>query len=376
MITPNYRATHSQRLERWLGAQHVEQLSANFSKWFGPPVPVMGVPGSVFVTGGGNFIGECRAGQELSAVDRAMCIVQEERRRRFKLAHRYQVGAFGSLSALIAAATGGKQCQMQFSKVGTAPTAVGGAMDLWGVGNLPAAGSAGAAAPGGTAPTSSTTGALGFANAVVNANSSHFVNAFVVANFVNGLLLCDRLLMVAKTMSAITTEAVTGTFSRYQNQTPGTDDYIGGNFMYPRVSSVLSATAHNWTVCQYTNQAGTATQSAPSVAGISACAANQIDLAVGPADWFMALAAGDFGVKALTQMQCSASVTGTLDFVVAHSVAALPVPLANNVMNIDGVASAFNLVKVFDNACLYFIELPKPATNATTYSGKVLTVSE
>jgi len=52
------------------------------------------------------------------------------------------------------------------------------------------------------------------------------------------------------------------------------------------------------------------------------------------------------------------------------------VPLVNLVCNIDGVASAFNLVTVFDNACLYFIELPKPATNATTYSGIVSTVSE
>ena len=45
-------------------------------------------------------------------------------------------------------------------------------------------------------------------------------------------------------------------------------------------------------------------------------------------------------------------------------------------MNIDGVASAFNLVTVLDNACLYFMELPKPATNATTYSGIIATISE
>lgn len=376
MLHRNY-STHAQRLERWLGAEAVALLSENFRGWPGGPVAVHGVPGAVYVTGDGDFVGECRGGQELSHVDRAMGILREEQRRRFKYAHRYQRGSFSSLSALITAATAGKSCRMTFSKVGTAPTAIGGAMDLWGVGNQPAAGAAGAAAPGGTAPTNATTGNLGYSNAAVNANTGHFVNAWALANFVNSLLLCDRLFMVAKTMSSSATEAVTGTFSRYQNQTAGADDYIGGNFCYPRCSAVLAAVAHNWTVCQYTDQGGATATSFPSATGVSACAANQVDLAVGPNAWFMPFAATDTGVKALTQMQCSAAtVTGTLDFVVAHAIAAFPIPLATNVMNIDGVASAFNLAKIFDNACLYFMELPKPATSATTYSGMVTTVSE
>lgn len=367
-------STHSQRLERWLGAQAAAQLSRNFRDWPGPPVPVSGVPGTVFVTGGGDFIGECRAGSDISGAEVALGIFRREERRRFTNAHHKQIGAFLSLSALIAAATGGKRCDMQFSKVGTAPTAILGAIDLWGVGNMPAAGSAGAAAPGGTATTNASTGSLPFVNAVVNANTSHFVTAFLSANFVNSLLLCDRLFTVAKTMASTTTEAVTGTFTRYQDATAGTDDYVGGNFVYPRVSGVLSATAHNWTVCQYTDQGGATGNSIPSIAGISSCAANQVDLALG--NWFMPLASGDVGVSALTQMQCSASVTGTLDFIVSHAIAVMPVPLVNIALTIDGVASAFNLKKVFDNACLYFLELPKPATGATTYSGIVTTVSE
>jgi len=369
---------HADRLERWLGADAVHNLSVNFRDWPGPPVPVAGVPGKVFVTGGGDYIGECRAGAVVSGVERAMQIVREDERRRFKrLAMRMrQLGAFGSLSALITAATAGKRATMNFSKVGTAPTAILGAIDLWGLGNAPVAGAQGAAAPGGTAFTSATAGSLPFPNATVNANTSHFVNAFVSANFVNSLLLCDRLFGVLKTASSTGTEAVTGTFTRYQNQTAGADDYIGGNFVYPHVSSAgaLGATGHNWTVCQYTDQDGNATQSIPSIAGITSCAANQIDLLLG--NWFMPLASGDSGVKALTQMQNNASVTGASDFVVAHAITVLPVPLVNLACNIDGVASAFNLAKIYDNACLYFLELPKPATNATTYSGIVTTVSE
>lgn len=368
--------TRAQDLERWLGAVEVHNLSTNFRDWYGPPVAVAGVPGKVFVTKGGDFVGECRAGSEVSGIERAMHIVREDEKRRFRKFYNKQRGSFSSLSALITAATAGKQVRMQFNKVGTAPTAILGAMDLWTNTGQPAAGSAGAAAPGGTSPTNATTGSLPFANAVLNANTSHFVNAWLAANAVNSLLLYDRLLSVAKTMNSTGTEAVTGTFSRYQSATTTNADYIGGNFVFPsNPTTILPATAHNWTVCQYTDQGSNTAQSIPSLAGISACAVHQIDLLLG--NWFMPLAAGDSGVKALTQMQCSALVaTGTIDFVVGHAIAVMPVPLVNIVCNIDGVASAFNLVTVFDNACLGLIELPKPATTATTYSGMLATVSE
>lgn len=368
--------TRAQDLERWLGAAEVHNLSVNFRDWYGPPVAVAGVPGRVFVTKGGDFVGDCRAGSEISSVERAMHIVREDEKRRFRKFYARQRGSFSSLSALITAATAGKQTRMVFSKVGTASTAILGAMDLWTAAGSPAAGAAGAAAPGGTSPTNASTGAMPFNNAVANANTSHFVNGWVTANAINSLLLYDRLLAVAKTMNATTTETVSGTFSRYQNTTVTAADYIGGNFVFPSVpTTLLPATAHNWTVCQYTDQGSNTAQSIPSIAGISACALHQIDLLLG--NWFMPLAAGDFGVKALTQMQCSALVaTGTIDFVVGHAIAALPVPLANIVCNIDGVASAFNLVTVFDNACLGLIELPKPATTATTYTGMLATVSE
>lgn len=373
---PHHASTHSQRIERWLGTETVEQLSRAMQGWYGPPI-ALAVPGTVFVTGDGDFVGRMAAGSELTALDYAQAVFRREERKRFQRAMFKQRGSFTSLSALVTAATAGKRCDMAFEKIGSAPTAIGGSNDLWLANPFPAAGSQGAAAPGGTAPTNSTTGNLGFVNAVVNANTSHFVNAWVLANFINSLLVCDRLFMVAKTMSSSSTEAVTGTFSRYQNATATADDYIGGNFCYPHCGGTLASVAHNWTVCQYTNQASTAGQSFASTTGVSACTTNQVDIAVGPGSWFMALASGDVGVKALTQMQCSsASITGTLDFVVAHPIVMMPIPIANLAQNIDGVASIFNLKKVFDNACLFFMELVKPATNSTTYAGYLTTVSE
>jgi hypothetical protein len=329
---------------------------------------------------GGDFMGEIRGGAEASAADRACDIVRRVRRNRFARAamSRRQLGAFGSLSALIAAATGGKRQDMQFMRVGVASNAIGNCIDLWATtgGGQPAAGAAGGAAPGGTSPTNSTTGALPYVNPA-NSNTGHFATGYITGSVVaNTLLLYDRLFSVAKTMNSTATEAVTGTFSRYQNASGTASDYIGGNFCFPSVpTTVLAGTAHNWTVCQYTDQAGNTAQSFPSIAGVSACVKWGVDLAVG--NWFMPLASGDVGVKALTQMQCSALVaTGTVDFVVGHPIAFFPCPVANMVCVVDGINTAFNLAFIYDNACLALLEMPKPATTATTYSGLITVVAE
>jgi hypothetical protein len=202
---------------------------------------------------------------------------------------------------------------------------------------------------------------------VANLNSASVIN--------NSLLLYDRLFSVAKTMASTATEAVSGVPTRYQSGTAGAGDYIGGNFVFPmNPTTVLPATAHNWTVCTYTDQ-DSAAGTFPVIAGVSACTVGGIDLAVG--NWFMPLAAGDVGVKALTQMQCSASVaTGTITFVLAHPIAVNACPIANISCLDDGLYTSLNLTNIYDSACLALLELPKPATTATNYSGLLRTVSE
>lgn len=374
------RHTHSHRLERWLGPEQVAGVvrAMQGRGWYGPPIAVHGVPGAVYITRDGDFVGDIRGGQEMSAADRAADWLRRERRRRLARMgmRRGELGAFTNLSALIAAATGGKGQYPIWSKAGTAANAIGNCEDLWVATGQPAAGAAGSAAPGGRATTSSTTGALAFTNPA-SANTAHFVTGFAHASVAaNTLLLYDRLFDVAKTMNSTGTEAVTGTFSRYQSGTATAEDYIGGNFCYPmNPTTVLAATAHNWTVCQYTDQASNTGNSFPSIAGVSACTVGGVDLAVG--NWFMPLASGDVGVKALTQMQCSALVaTGTITFVVAHPIAFFPCPVANMVSIIDGINTAFNLTRIYDSACLAFLEMPKPATTATTYSGQLTIVAE
>lgn len=371
--------THSDRLERWLGREQVARISDSMRHWYGPPIALQGVPGGVWAAPGGDFVGQIKAGQEMSAVDRAVESLKKYNRQMTRLRYSRlapsQRGAYGSLSALIAAQTGGKGQTLLFSKTGVASNAIGNSNDLWTRAGYPTAGAAGAAAPGGTATTNATAGSLFWSNPA-SANTGHFVTGNVSASVVNTLLLYDRLLAVAKTMNSTATEAVSGTFSRYQSATATAEDYIGGNFCFPaNPTTVLAATAHNWTTCQYTDQAGNTANAFASGTGVSACVVGGVDLAVG--NWFLGLAAGDVGVKALTQMQCSALVaTGTIDFVVAHPIAFLPCAIANLVCVLDGINTAFNLTRIYDNACLSFLEVNKTATTATNYSGTVLAVAE
>lgn len=286
-----------------------------------------------------------------------------------------QAHAFASLSALISAATGGKKQDWTFQKAVVAANAAGNCIDLLALGSQPAAGAVGGALPTGTSFTSASTGALPFANPG-NSNTLHFVTGYVTANVAaNTLPLYDRLFAVAKTMNSTTADAVSGAFTRYQNAVATATDYVGGNFVFPSTTSVLPATAHNWLVCQYTNQTGVVGQSIPSIAGVSASVSSGVDLLAGR--WFMPLSAGDVGVKALTQMQCSALVaTGTIDFVVGHPIAFFPCPVANMVCIVDGINMAFNLTTVFDNACLALLEMPKPSTSAASYTGVLSVVAE
>lgn len=395
--------THSEKLERWLGAEKVQEISDRFRDFY-YPVAVHGVPGNVRVMPGGDFTGEIRAGEYFTASDGAAAVFKkirlaaEQKARRNKAldtlldmiragdSRLSTVGAFASIDAIIAAYTGGKGQALNYAKTGVASNAIGNSNDLWSRAGQPAAGAAGAAAPGGTAPTSATTGALGFRN-LGAANTGHYLNWALNASVINNsLLLYDRLFAVAAG-NALTTGAeiaVTGVPTRYQNTTSSSQDYIGGNFAFPAcITTVLAATAHNWDAgggagvgMTYLNQANAAANM-PLSTGVSACVVGGIDLAAGQNSWFAPLAAGDVGIKALTNMSASAAVaTGVLDWVIGHPIAINACPIANIACMDDGLYTALNLTAVFDSACLSFIEMPKPATTATSYGGLLRFVSE
>lgn len=364
--------TNGTRLERWLGADAVDRISSSMRHWYGPPIPVAGVPGKVYAARGGDFIGRIDGGGFASFFDHVEDCVRLIRRR-FKRAARivcrggHLYAGFSSLSDLISEATvGGKGRTFTFQKVGTTGV-VGVTNSLWRVGNMPAAGANASAAPGGDAPTDATTGGFLFTNPT-GGDTLHLVRADTSASVIaNTLLLYDRIFQVNKTMSSTATEAVTGVPTRYQSTTGGAVDSAEGNFLFVEVGAALGATAHNWTVCLYTDQSGNTGATLPSLTGNASAIINRLDHPV--QQWFAPLATGDTGIQQLDQMQCSASVTGTINFVIGHPVAFFPHQVANQGFIYDGINSAFNLKRIFDDAALAFLEVNKPATTATTYIG-------
>lgn len=361
------RPIHAQRIERWLGAEKVKHLQACMAnggnRWYGRPICLLDVPGSVWITRDGDFIGHFNRGFFMSALDAMERFWQELGRPQFGYAN----AGFASISDALSRASQGNSQRRQINKVG--PTGVVGATStLWRVGPQPVAGSAGAAAPGGTAHVDSNTGGVAFNNPA--SGTLHLVGADFAASVINNsMMMYDRLFSVAKTMNSTATEAVTGVPTRYQSTTVTDQDYIGDNFGFIEVGgTALAATAHNWTTCTYTDQANAAS-TLPSVTGNSAAIVDRLDQPV--QQWFVPLESGDVGIKAWTQMQCSAAVaTGAINFCIGHPLGFMSFPVINSVLPFDWLTNRDQVPRIFDDACIAFMEPLKPATGTCTYTGR------
>lgn len=359
---------HSQRLERWLGAERIAHLQQCMRGWYGRPINLIDVPGSVWITADGDFVGTFSRGSYMSALD-----VLAEFWRQLGVPRYGMVNAgFASVSDALARASSGFSQRRQFAKAG--PTGVVGVTStLWRVGTQPAAGGAGGGAPGGTAHVDTDTGGIAYTNPA--SGTLHLIGADVAASVINNsLLVYDRLFSVAKTMNSTGTESVTGVPSRYQSTTSTDPDYIGDNFGFIEVGgTALAATAHNWTVCTYTDQAN-ASSTLPSVTGNSGGIVDRLDQ---PAQqWFVPLESGDVGIKAWTQMQCSALVaTGAINFCIGHPLGFLSFPVINSVLPFDWLTNRDQAPRIFNDACISFLEPLKPATTATTYTGRLVFTS-
>ena len=357
-------STHSNRLERWLGTERIERLSASMKGWYGPPIPILDVPGGVKIHGDGDFSGPFERGVFWSAMDS----LREAFKRAAKADPNTFYAGFTSISDALSRASGGYGRVVNFQKTG-ATGVVGVTSSLWRLGAQPPAGAAPGNAPGGTVYTSGSTGAIGFANPA--SGTLHLVGADVSASVINNsLLVYDLLFGCNKTMASTGTEAVTGVPTRYQSTTSTDPDYIGGNFLCVLIGgTALAATAHNWTVCTYKDQADAAS-TLPSLTGNSSGIVDRLDHPV--QQWFAPLESGDVGIKALTQMQCSASVaTGVVWFMIGHPLGVMSFPVINSVLPFDWLTNRNQAPRIFDNACISFLEMMKPATTATSYTGTI-----
>lgn len=366
-------SVHSQKLEKWLGLDMLEQLSNNMKGWYGPPIHLADCPGNVWMTGDGDFIGDYDRSVGACAID----IITEKFKKidRALLNNRGALNAgFASIGDALSRASSGNSQTLNGNISKSGPTGVANvASTLWRVGAAPAAGGAGSASPGGRAPTSATTGAMKFNNPA--SGTLHLTGADFSASVINNaVMIYDRIFDVAKTMNSTATESVTGVPTRYQSSTATDPDYAGGNFLFIEVFTALPATAHNWTTCLYRNQAGTDAQTLPSVTGNSSAIIDRFDMPVNT--WFCPLASGDTGIMDLHQMQCSAAVaTGAINFVIGHPIGVMSFPVINSLLPFDWLTNRSQTPRIFDDAALAMIELPKPATSATTYTGLIYVTS-
>lgn len=364
-------ATHTQRLERWLGAPRIEQLRTAMRGWYGPPIYLIDCPGSVRITKDGDFVGPFDRGYFYSASDAFRDHLRSLARGLSRPAPAMAHAGFSSISDALSRASQGFRQPFNGNIQKTGPTGVVGVTSsLWRLGAAPAAGAAPGAAPGGTAFTKADTGAMGWNNPA--AGTMRLTGADMSASVINNsLLVYDRIFGVVKTMASTATQAVTGVPTRFASTTPTSEDYAAGNFLTIEVGgTALAATAHNWTVCLYTDQDGNVGATLPSVTGNASAIVDRLDQ---PAQsWFCPLASGDSGILALTQMQCSASVaTGVIWFVMGHPLGFMSFPVINSVLPFDWLTNRDQAPYIPNSACIALYEIVKPATTATSYTGRI-----
>jgi hypothetical protein len=360
------RATPAQKLERWLGAEEVESISKRMKGWYGPPVPIAGVPGRVYACGDGDFCGPIKGGYYGNLVD----YIAGRVRKATRLRHGSLNAGFTSLSDMISEATVNSKKQVwTYQKVGVAAPAIGSSQWLWRQGTLPSTASVAAAAPGGTAYTRTSAGALEQFNAA-SGDTLHFVNWIGTNTLAGGtsLMLVDVLWGANFNMATSGNVAVTGVPTRYQTATTAPGNFISGN-----VTTVLNATANNLTLT-YVDQDGSAAEAGSALAIRVSSAVGTIPYT--QPTWYYPLNAGDTGLRNITNHNLSAAATGNVDQMIAHPIALLPAAgVANQSVVLDGINSSFNLERIYDDAALTFIEYFKSATTATTYAGFITLLS-
>lgn len=361
------------RVERWLGRETTERIVAATEAWYGPPIPVAGMPGRVLAARGGHFVGRLRPSRfvrfaDAAAMHTALAVKRWTRSQRLTMN-----AGFASLSDLISEMTaGGKGQMIPFVKAGTAGIAAR-SNSLWRVGASPVAGAAGGTTGTGEARTRTTQGALGQADAG-SGDQLHLTTMVVQASVAGQmLLLYDRLWDMTHTMTVAPRSCDAANVpTRYQ-----TAELAPGNFLSGEVTTVLPAATPTVTF-DYVDQDGNNATGAALSTIYSAAAVNTVPFTAGP--WFYPLLAGDTGLRSLQNSAnavnlSAAMASGVVTWFIGHPLAFVPMGAANTPVILDGINSAFNLQRIYDDACLAFMEIAKGATTATNWWGTIQAVS-
>ncbi len=365
------RWTHSDRLERWLGRETVAEISHNMRDWYGPPIAVKGVPGATWAAKGGDFVGPIEGGGASNLMDYVAGRVARVWRNA-ALRNHITLHGFSSLSDLISeATTGGKAQDLFFTKTMPAAGTVGNSASGFNAGTLPAASGVGGTSGTGRACTSSTTGAMKFTNPSAP-DTTHITTITAWSGTASySMMLADRLWDMTYNHATTTTTAID---SANRPNRYNTAALAPGNFISGEITTSLSATAHNLTVT-YVDQDGNTAEAAAAYAAPVSAGVGRTPLVAG--NWFVPLNSPDLGVQYLTNIAQSTitSVTGVTSWWIAHPLAWVAFPVANQYAILDGINSAFNLTRVYDSACLFWYCPSAASASAVTVGGTVKIVS-
>lgn len=358
------RSTHAQKLERWIGAECVQQMSDSHRLYRGEPIPVANVPGYVYVTEGGDFCGPIKGGAFASfadfAYERSKRILRNTARRTMDRARRERFTGISSLSDLISEYTAGKGQDFGFFKNG-ALAASGGYASLWGVGSQPAAGATPSVRPGGSVPTNATVGSLQQADPG-GTDTLHLLTVQSQGNAgPNTLVMYDRTFHASSIQHNTTSaQSITGTPTRYATTTSP------GVFAFLEVTTALGATAQNLTMT-YTDQDGNAAEAAAALAMVTSAVSTRIP----HTPYFIPYNPGDTGIRTITNLAFSvANTAGVSNIVMGRRYCLIPQSVANSMVVMDGINSAFNFKQVLSGACVAFLEI-KGVSSATQYTGTI-----
>jgi hypothetical protein len=321
----------------------------------------------VYVRGDGEFTGPIRAGHFTNITDYALGrmkrVLRAWARRELVTVH----AGFTSLSDLISEATvAGKRQDLPFTKIGLAGT-TNLPNSLWEQVGLPGVGSGGGTSGTGRVTDRTTVGALGQTNPT-GGDTLHLVNAYVSAS-VTGMVLgmYDRLWDMTYDHTAATSTPIDGNNlpDRYQ-----TADLAVGNFIGSDITTNLSSNSRTITITYVDQDGNTAEASAAQTFNVATNVPRFWPTSVA-ASYFWPLNAGDRGVRNLTQIDQSTitSTTGVQNWWIGHMLGIFPCPVAAMPFQHDGINTAFNLQRIFDDACVTFFEFPKRSTSATSYYG-------
>lgn len=246
------------------------------------------------------------------------------------------------------------------SKAATATLVAGLPTSLWAIAGNPGAGSYDTTLNGVVLSSSSAlvTGQLPHYDPT--SGNSYLARLSGAVNQPGSLLLLDRLWHNGGyTITATTAQNITSPTWPSRCPTSGTDDTATttgiGVCLAVEVSAAVGAGTPTITI-SYTNSAGTAGRTATNII------TTQASSAIG-ATYFIALQAGDVGVRSVQSLTLSATWTsGTINLVAYRILATLEIPSANVSAAIDAVTGA--MPRIYNGAVPYLVFIPSTTTAA------------